>query len=100
MLQIANQHKQYLYDIYVTQKTNIINKFKHNNNMLRHEYAKIIPFDRLTLYYVEYDLESIKYLRETEWVLCRNNFLFSRINNFLFHFFLKHIVIIFDFVHV
>ena len=47
--------------------------------MLRHEYAKIIPFDRLTLYYVEYDLESVKYLRETEWVLCRNDFIVNKV---------------------
>ena len=57
----------------------IIDKFQDNNNMLKQEYAKIIPFDRLTLYYVEYDLESIKYLRETEWVLCRNDFIINKV---------------------
>ena len=67
--------KQYLYNIYVGTKVHIINNFQDNTNVLHQEYAKIIPFDRLTLYYVEYDLDSIKYLRETEWVLCRNNFL-------------------------
>ena len=66
---------QYLYNIYVGTKVHIINNFQDNTNVLHQEYAKIIPFDRLTLYYVEYDLDSIKYLRETEWVLCRNNFL-------------------------
>ena len=71
--------KKYLYDIYVVNKTNIIDKFQDNNNMLKQEYAKIIPFDRLTLYYVEYDLESIKYLRETEWVLCRNDFIVNKV---------------------
>ena len=73
-----DKFKHYLYDIYVLNKTASIQEFTNNNlitNSLRAEYAKVIPFDRLSLYYVDYNLESIKYLRETETVLHRNDFL-------------------------
>lgn len=69
--------KEYLYKIYVEYKIKKIEEFKQNNfitHVLREEITKIIPYDKISLYYVEYDLNSIKYLRETEFVLNRNDF--------------------------
>jgi len=68
--------KQYLYNIYVELKN------KHNNqfvgiptNVLRDEYYKVIPMDRISLYFVEYNMDNIKYFRDNDFTIYRNNIL-------------------------
>jgi hypothetical protein len=70
--------REYLYNLYVNYKTKLINELKQTNsigNKLREEYAQLIPIDKLNLYFVDYELDAIKYLRETESVMYRNDFL-------------------------